>query len=187
MGKTVKRLSLSKMKRKMRILTSEERFSTIGGKSIYMDQSGVVVHVTDDHPGWTYLNIVESVYGAGYNKFKVLSSWYTQREINNVGGLGYNSFAGEGVAKDLFEFLTQNTSVEWGLHESDNKYSIIDTTHGESSLYPGCYQGYQGFYHNHQYTPNPSGSDYRAKDALQKYGYEYFGIYYEQNGHYYYY
>lgn len=187
MAKKVKRLSLSKIEKQMKTLTIKEKLSTIGGKTIYMDSNGSIIDVTEDHSGWTYINIVEQVYGAGYNKFEVLNSWYTQREINSNGGISFYSFAGDGVTNELFEFLTQNTNVEWGLHESDNKYSIVETTYGNSSLYPGYYQGYQGFYHNHQYTPNPSGNDYKAKDALEKYGYQYFGIYYEKDGNYYYY
>ena len=187
MAKKVGKLPLCKLEKQMQKLTEKDKLSIIGGKTIYMDQDGIIVGSTEDHPGWTYINIVESVYGIGYNKFKVLNSWYTQREINSNGGLGFYSFTGNGVTNELFEFLTQNTNVEWGLHESDDKYSVIETTHGSSSIYPGYYQGYQGFYHNHQYSSNPSKSDYQSKEIFAGYGYEYFGIYYEKDGKYYYY
>lgn len=187
MAKKVARLSLDRMKQQMKVISLKEKESITGGKVVNIDQEGRVLSTTDEHSGWTYINIVKLDYSAGYNSFKVLQTWSTQREINENKGLGFNSYSGEGVTFDLFKFLSKYTDVEWGMHNNDQYNIIIETTHGKASIRPGYYEGYNGFYHNHQYNPFPSGSDYNGKEYLKKYGYDNFWIYYEQNDSFYYY
>ena len=83
--------------------------------------------------------------------------------------------------RDIYSFLTQNTSVEWSMCVDSSTYHFFAGTNHQEKEVSMAYSGCDIKYHNHQseYANYPSDADYETKSKLQEIGYKEFYIYHE--------
>ena len=116
---------------------------------------------------------------------------------NNVSGIG---FEGSAINRKVFEFLSNNTTVEWGLSLSPTRgQGYLYSSNLEKDLIPSfaLRSGYEEFYHNHGSEiagqgcskkvieaydhPSQGDKDKYGQKIMDKYNYSGFYIYNEAN------
>ena len=72
--------------------------------------------------------------------------------------------------RDIYSFLTQNTSVEWSMCVDSSTYHFFAGTNHQEKEVSMAYSGCDIKYHNHQseYANYPSDADYETKRNYKK-------------------
>lgn len=175
MKRKITRATIDEIRKEMPNLNDDEEKSVIGGQGglyIISDDGRIVFSSNSSSDG-----VIIAIGSIDSGNIIRLPG---DTQINQTPDGGY-MITGSGINKDLFEYIAQNTSVEWALYgNSENGYipGMNTSNHyRDVTIYgmPGC----DTVYHNHEYNPNPSRADESGKGYYQN---NY--IYYEQDGTY---
>ena len=183
--KELKRNQISELRKTVPMLDSKELSSIIGGDMYYFDENG---RLSDD-----VVKSEENVIYIG-DKCMSLSGTLDGLESIPVDSSGI-LFSGAGVSSQLFEFLAENTNVEWAYgYNSTMDGGMMGSSHRQHSvdLSNGNWGSYDNFVHNHandgsvlpaseleEYNSLPSEADI---ENLKKSGRESAQIYNETTG-----
>lgn len=176
MKKKLTRATIDEVRKEMPILSVEEEKSVIGGDGgLYIiNEDGTIVYSGNSSSDGVIIAIGSIDSG---NIIRLPRD----TQINKTPDGGY-MITGSGISKSVYEYITQNTRVEWALYEnSETGYcgGMNTSNHYDNvTLYdmPGC----DTATHNHQYNSNPG-----RKDLIGAGHYDYYNIYYEPDGAYY--
>jgi len=175
----IKKYSLEQLSKVNQILNKEEEMFLIGGGTAYIMDNYGNIQATNPCDGNDRISIVNgSTYGSTFvpdygsssgseidsgKTFMLSSSITTSHYGQNGAGL---TIEGQGSNTALFQFLANNTSVEWGLNSNgkggDN--CCINSSHETSELDGLFLKGYDSYYHSH-----PANTDYLSEDDYETY------------------
>jgi hypothetical protein len=137
--KKLKRNQISELRKTVPMLDSKELSSIIGGDKYYFDESGHLI------------NREESLENVIYIGDKSMSLSGTLDGLESADGSGI-LFSGDGVSSQLFEFMAENTNVEWAYgYNSTASGGMMGSSHQNHSvdLSNGDWDSYDSFVHNH--------------------------------------
>lgn len=140
--KTLQRMQLDKLKKEMPMLDQEELGMVIGGDRYCFDKSGHLYNtIADDN--------VNEIYVDGAKKpYTIVDSGTTI----HAGDKEHSGVSIDGADKKLFEYMADNTDVEWGYSYNGNGKSYtgkLNTDHDHSGVEVSPHKGYENFVHNH--------------------------------------
>lgn len=170
--KKLLKFNLDELAEIMPVLDRCEMKKIVGGDIYYLNASGKLVNVVTD-------SSVNKIVCEGDSSGFILPSTTTvcsgNYGINNRSGLAISG----GNAK-LFEYLANNTDVEWGMSSNNsdekngkkgtsNAYITTNYDHSTVDIHP--LPGYTNYTHNHPEGSGPSwGYDDNVKAAYSKNG-----------------
>lgn len=174
--KKLTRASIDELRKEMPMLTVEEAREIIGGTIYVLSRMGEVIRTYDNNTNQIML-CIDNMDGPSMS----LPSGSTFVKTEK----GY-TIEGEGGGTQLFEFLSINTSAEWGIAQNSKTYDFMLCTSNEAKRLSATYMpGYDTRSHNHETYNYPSNSDMNAKYKLESIGYDTFRIFYEPTREYY--
>lgn len=164
--------NLEELAKVMPVLTEKEQSTFIGGDRYLFNRSGKLVGQEEDPNN--YFTIVE--YNKDKDEYIEKASMGINGEVeqNHQLGTGY-MFEGSGMNVDVFKFMADNTTVEWGLSTSGDSTGFLitsnDSTFVNTPLFDGG--GYDKHYHSHPGygTQGFSDDDKKAAVGFEKNGY----------------
>lgn len=195
--KKLTKSSLEELAQTMPVLSEQEQSLYVGGDIYIMDQNGRIIDTQSSSTAHGLL-----IQGTGPDNSGVytdlesgvmpVAKKYDIEESGVVVGQGEElCFEGENVKLSLFEFLANNTKVEWGMsYNKGEDGGYLDTRHQESSsTHRGSRDKYDSFVHNHAGGTGASPDDIVTFDEYNTpnekgNSYENFSIYNEQTGEY---
>ena len=130
-------------------MTELEQMAFIGGDKYVFNDKGELIETEECDEDSFVVGFGETA------KELQLSGDLTLTQNNS--GIG---FEGSAMQKDVFEFLAQNTTVEWGysFNEENNTQGFLYTSNDEKNIKNFAFKkGYDSFVHNH-------GSDLSEED-----------------------
>ena len=167
-------------------LSEEEQRECVGGTVVLVDRKGNVLRASD-HKSlipdfWKKEKDEDHVYWFVMDKNeKTITSYVSDGSLHNNtlnGGMNDMDMEGSAVNKNVLEFLSPNTSVEWGmaLKEDDSisgYYGRIVTSNDEGNVELTHHiTGYTEWYHSHPKDDRapedfgPSSGDYEQAQIL---------------------
>lgn len=152
MKRKLRRADIDEIQKELPILSKEENKSIIGGGNLYIiDDQGNITYSSNTPSDKTMIAVGSIDSG---------DIFYLPGDVSFYKAENGYRISGSGVSKKLFEFLSNNTHVEWAMYEnSTNGYAFIDTSNQYHSVAVDNYSGYDTFYHNHEYNHLPSNKD----------------------------
>lgn len=170
--KKLLKLNLDELAEIMPVLDRREMSKIVGGDIYHLNASGQVVKVDKD-------SSVNKIVCEGDNSGFILPSTTTVTS-GIYGNQGRSGLAISGGNAKLFEYLADNTDVEWGMssNSSDEKNgkkgtsnAFITTNYDHSTVDIHPVQGYTNYTHNHPEGSGPSwGYDDNVKASYGKNG-----------------
>lgn len=133
--------SLEELALEMPVLTELEQMAFIGGDKYVFNDKGELIETEECDEDYFVVGFGDTA------KELQLSGDLTLTQDNS--GIG---FEGSAMQKDVFEFLAQNTTVEWGysFNEENNTQGFLYTSNDETTINGLPYKdGYDSFVHNH--------------------------------------
>lgn len=174
MKQKLTRALIDEIRKEMPILSEDENKSVIGGQGgLYIISKNGTITYSGNSSSNEVILAFDSIDSGNIVRLP------EDTQINPTPD-GY-MITGSGISKDLFNYIAQNTRVEWVLYEnSETGYTPgMNTSNQETkaTVYkmPGC----DTVYHNHEEKPRPSESDVSGKGY-----YQYNYIYFEKDGTY---
>ena len=152
MKQKLTRALIDEIRKEMPILSEDENKCVIGGGSLYIIGDHGTITYSGSTPSDKTMIAVGSIEGGNV--------FYVSGDVSFCSTDNGYRISGSGASKELFEFLANNTDVEWAMYEdSTSGYAFIDTSNQYRSVTVGNYSGYDTFYHNHEYNHVPSDTD----------------------------
>lgn len=175
MKKKLTRATIDELQKEMPVLNQYEENGIIGGGGLYIINVNGTISYSANSSSDEVIIAIGSIDSGNIIRLP------GDTQINPTPDGGY-MITGSGINRSLYEYITQNTRVEWALYENSetgycggmNTSCIYD----KATFYdmPGC----DTATHNHEYNSNPS-----KEDMMGAGHYDYYNIYYEPNGSYY--
>lgn len=174
MKKKLTRALIDEIRKEMPVLSLNEEKEVIGGGNLYIiDNRGTITYSSSSSSERNRI-VIGSIDSGNI--------FYFSGDVSFTSVANGYRISGSGVSKSLFEFLANNTDVEWAMYEDSNSgYGFIDTSNEFRSVNVGNYSGYDTFYHNHEINPSPSDGDL---DFSASGYYDNYYIYHEYSGSY---
>lgn len=150
------RQALAELSQECTALSQQEMKGVVGGDRYYFDSSGICTHIEVSN---------EHVAIVGNNKLALYGS------LSGLNGTGDKcaNITGDGVSLGLFEFLAQNTDVEWGYaYNAGESGGFLMTSNMEFQIElnkerENMVKGYEYCAHNHGIRPKDM-PDWDAKE-----------------------
>ena len=136
--KKLTKKSLEELAKVMPVLSEMEMRSHVGGDHYYFSSEGKLIR---------QVSSIENVFHAGGETLDISGTF----SVKQSSGL---MIEGSNIGRDVFEFLADNTSVEWGYSsKNDSQEGYLYSSHERHHLTPtdiDLYkEGYDNFYHSH--------------------------------------
>lgn len=167
------RALIDEIRKEMPVLSQNEEKGVIGGTLYVIGVDGRVLYSNETNTDEVLVS---------------MGSWDGAPTMELPKGTSFQISSGqlviEGTSeqnRDIYSFLTQNTSVEWSMCVDSSTYHFFAGTNHQEKEVSMAYSGCDIKYHNHQseYANYPSDADYETKSKLQEIGYKEFYIYHE--------
>lgn len=211
--KKIRKTELEELAKTMPILSKNELASMIGGKVVLVDNKGVMINLNnaqedqyseirdlfrDNNLDYSNLDSFDDttyfiVAGEDSLKMKAQEGTYTSHGYTDTSCNVEGDIEGNAITKDVFEFLANNTDVEWGYYSaSGGEYGRLVTSNSGTFANPiptSDARNYNEFYHSHPKkvdhvldTGSTEDVDYAKK--LEELKYDSIGIYDTKTGNY---
>ena len=191
----LERIHLQDLEKKFPNLSMEDQVLLMGGGSTYtFDRTGrmTVTQNAYDH------DVVYAGTGSFIPSRNLTYTTFDGEWDDDGNGIltSYSGIRFSGASRKLFEFLSENTDVEWGLscnNDGRNPDGVMTTNYNESTVRPDTNlinPGYESLYHSHPHGngPSPDDEEYyatlRNRKNQELYDYEYMFVYNPLNGSY---
>lgn len=167
------RALIDEIRKEMPVLSQNEEKGVIGGTLYVIGEDGRVLYSNETNSDEVLVS---------------MGSWDGAPTMKLPQGTSFQISSGqlviEGTSeqnREIYSFLTQNTSVEWSMCVDSSTYHFFAGTNHQEKEVSMAYSGCDIKYHNHQseYANYPSDADYETKSKLQEIGYKEFYIYHE--------
>lgn len=214
--KKIRKTELEELAKTMPILSKNELASMIGGKVVLVDNKGVIINLNnaqedqyseirdmfkDNNLDYSNLDSFDDttyfiVAGEDSLKMKAQEGTYTSNGNTSTSCDVEGDIEGNAITKDVFEFLANNTDVEWGYYSaSGGEYGRLVTSNSGTFAHPlddVNARNYNEFYHSHpakvKHEENEgSKNDVKYAKQLEELEYNNIGIYDAKKGEYIYY
>ncbi len=148
--KKLQRKQLFELMQEMPMLDRHELLSIVGGDQYYLDRSGHLIN-TVSNPN------VHEIHVDGAKKSFTIDSGTIIRSGSTDNGHGQyrDALFIDGANKGLFEYMADNTNVEWGLSYKGSGKRFdgkMYTNFDESTLDIDPHKGYDTHVHNHPHN-----------------------------------
>lgn len=173
MKQKLTRALIDEIRKEMPVLSQNEEKGVIGGTLYVIGEDGRVLYSNETNSDEVLVS---------------MGSWDGAPTMKLPQGTSFQISSGqlviEGTSehnREIYSFLTQNTSVEWSMCVDSSTYHFFAGTNHQEKEVSMAYSGCDIKYHNHQseYANYPSDADYETKSKLQEIGYKEFYIYHE--------
>lgn len=162
MKQKLTRALIDEIRKEMPVLSQNEEKGVIGGTLYVIGVDGRVLYSNENNTDEVLVS---------------MGSWDGAPTMELPKGTSFQISSGqlviEGTSeqnRDIYSFLTQNTSVEWSMCVDSSTYHFFAGTNHQEKEVSMAYSGCDIKYHNHQseYANYPSDADYETKSKLQE-------------------
>jgi len=185
----IKKYGLSHLVKTMQTLNDVEKSMFVGGDIIYMDSKGSIVGVTEDSNSYDTIVIGNTYYTCSGHVTTTIENDISWSDTDSQQTVYGSRLELQGGDYGLFQFLADNTSVEWqgfynGGEDVDSAtLCMLRTIHSSNQVTGSIPTGYNSTIHSHVYgSSSMSEGDEEAAEAYGDFGYSTFAVYDKQTG-----